>query len=198
MFSRKNIALIYHYVLTTIFYKPFLKKVGKKFIIVDPIWFTPKYLTVGNNVTIRNNARIEGVFKYGVENYSPEIIIGNDVKIQQNLHLTCASIITIGNNTAIAANVTITDIDHGYEDITLPPEKQPLKITPVNIGADCKIYNNAVLLPGTILGKHVIVGANSVVKGQFPDFCLIAGIPAKIIKYYNYEINQWVKSDHNI
>ncbi|MDF2431856.1 MAG: hypothetical protein JWP44_1487 [Mucilaginibacter sp.] len=197
MFSRKNITLIYHYVRTMILYRPFLKKAGEKCIVVNPIWFTPKCLTVGNNVTIRNNARIEGVFKYESERYFPEIVIGNDVKIQQNLHLTCALKITIGNNTAIAANVTITDIDHGYEDITMPPEKQPLTVTAVIIGDDCKIYNNAVLLPGTILGKHVIVGANSVVKGQFPDFCLIAGTPAKIIKHYDNDVNRWVKSNPN-
>ena len=46
---------------------------------------------------------------------------------------------------------------------------------------------------GTILGKQCIVGANSVVRGQFPDYCVIAGNPAKIIKKYNFNTRKWEK-----
>ena len=195
--SRKVLTLAYHYMITSVFYKPFLKKSGSRFVIVKPIWFTPKYVSVGNNVVIRNNSRIEGVYNYEGVSYTPHIVIGNEVKIQQNMHLTCASSVHIGDNTAIAANVTISDIDHGYQDIHTPPEKQPLRVYPVVIHADCKIYNNAVILPGTILGKHCVVGANSVVKGIFPDFCVIAGIPAKIMKRYNAGTGQWEKTNAN-
>lgn len=46
---------------------------------------------------------------------------------------------------------------------------------------------------GTILGEQCIVGANSVVRGTFPDYCVIAGVPAKIIKIYNKESGEWVR-----
>jgi acetyltransferase-like isoleucine patch superfamily enzyme len=111
------------------------------------------------------------------------------------MHLTCAKAISIGSNTAIAANVTITDINHSYVDISIPVEKQPWEISPVEIGEDCKIYNNAVILPGTKLGKHNVVGANSVVSGIFPDFCVIVGIPASIIKRYNFQSKKWQKTN---
>lgn len=117
------------------------------------------------------------------------------VRIQQNLHLTCASRIEIGENTAIAANVTITDIHHPYTDIDTPIEKQDLEVHPVKIGKDCKIYNNAVILPGTVIGNHVSIGANSVVKGTFPDNCVVAGIPAVILKKYDASIGEWRKTD---
>lgn len=109
------------------------------------------------------------------------------------MHLTCAGRIEIGSQTAIAANVTITDIDHPYTNVELPVERQPIAVTPVKIGADSKIYNNAVILPGTEIGKHCVVGANSVVKGVFPDFCILAGVPARIVKRYNFSSEKWEK-----
>jgi acetyltransferase-like isoleucine patch superfamily enzyme len=110
--------------------------------------------------------------------------------------LTCANKIEIGINTAIAANVTITDITHPYANIDHAPDKQILEVGFVKIGEDCKIYNNVVILPNTILGKHTVVGANSVVFGrQYPDFCVLVGTPAKIIKRYNFEKNIWQKTN---
>ncbi|HZY39329.1 MAG TPA: hypothetical protein VFE53_21885 [Mucilaginibacter sp.] len=138
---------------------------------------------------------MEGIYQHEGIKFDPVIQIGDNVSIEQNLHLTCANKITIGNNTAIASNVTITDINHPYANINLPPEKQPIQVSEVFIGEACKIYNNAVILPGTTLGKHNIVGANSVVSGVFPDFCVIAGAPAKIIKRYNPETENWEKGD---
>jgi acetyltransferase-like isoleucine patch superfamily enzyme len=182
-----------YYLIVYFCYKPFVKKSHGKFILKRPIIFTPKYFVFGKKVSIRNNARLEGVSKHLGASYNPLIQIGDDVSIEQNLHLTCAYKITIGSNTAIAANVTITDIIHPYKNIDVAPDKQPLEIIEVIIGNDCKIYNNAVILPGTHLGNHNIVGANSVVNGDFPDNCLIAGIPAKIIKQYNKVTGNWEK-----
>ena len=163
--------------------------------IKSPILITPKYISLGKGVHIRNNARIEGVAKYNSTLYNPHIIIGENVGIEQNVHITCADLIEIGANTAIAANVTITDIHHPYDDISLPIEKQNLKVNPVKIGRDCKIYNNAVVLPGVQIGDHVTVGANSVVNVSLPDYCVAVGSPAYIIKRYNFESQKWEKTD---
>jgi acetyltransferase-like isoleucine patch superfamily enzyme len=68
----------------------------------------------------------------------------------------------------------------------------------VIIGEGCKIYNNTVILPGVELGKHCVVGANSVVlEGVYPDFCIIVGSPAKIIKQYCFISNNWIKNGVN-
>ncbi len=167
-------------------------------MIINPIIFTPKHFVMGSKVFIRNNARLEAVTSYMGVAYTPQIEIGDNVSIEQNLHLTCANKISIGKNTAIAANVSITDINHPYENINLPPEKQQLEVQQVIIGEDSKIYNNVVILPGAILGKHTVVGANSVVPGKtFPDFCILAGIPAKIVKRFSFEKEAWLKTDEN-
>lgn len=152
---------------------------------------TPKYVSVGKNVFIWNNARIEGVVERSNRNFTPEIIFEDNVSIQQNLHLTCATRVCIGKNTAVAANVTITDINHAYEDVMLPIEQQRIETKPVAIGEDCKIYNNAVILPGTNIGKHCVIGANAVVTRDIPDYSVAVGVPARVIKQYNFETEQW-------
>lgn len=187
----KYLSLFYHWLKTILWYRLFFKNIGKKSIIIKPLKITPKYIYIEENVKILNNARIEGVSSYINNHYNPEIYISSNVSIQQNLHLTCANKISIGKNTAIAANVTITDINHPYKDINIPVEKQPLEIKEVSIGADSKIYNNCVILPGVSIGKHCVIGANSVVTQDIPDYSVAVGAPAKVIKKYNFKTKKW-------
>ncbi|MBO9731724.1 MAG: hypothetical protein J7623_23995 [Chitinophaga sp.] len=149
-------------------------------------------MTLGDSVHIGHHGRVEGVAAYMGIKYSPAILLEDRVTIQQNLHLTCAGSIEVGKDTAIAANVSITDIDHPYKDIQVAPEYQTLVVTPVVIGAACKIYNNVVILPGVKLGKHCVVGANAVVrKGDYPDYSIITGSPAIIVKRFDFNSNSW-------
>lgn len=180
--------------LKSILIYPYIfKKYGKGSIIRKPLFITPSTIFIGNNVFIWKNCRIEGVKNYEGVSYDPSIEIQDNVTIQQNLHLTCANKIVIGKHSAIAANVSITDIHHPYVDITIPIEKQQLDVGAVYIGENCKIYNNVVILPNTIIGRHCTIGANSVVSGVIPDFSVCAGVPSKIIKKYNTKIQKWEK-----
>lgn len=180
---------------TAYLYKHFLNKCGKGNVIMRPFYLSLREMSLGNQVLIFDFARIEAVKSYEGFIFKPSIILHDHVQIQQGLHLTCATKVEIGENTAIGANVTITDIHHPYEDINLPIEKQPIVTQDVAIGADCKIYNNAVILPGAKIGKHCTIGANSVVKGYFPDYSVIVGSPAKIVKRYSFEKKSWLKTD---
>lgn len=157
---------------------------------------TPRYISIDKNVYIEKNCRIEGVSSYNNVTFSPSIVFEENVSVQQNLHLTCASQIVIGKNTAIAANVTISDIHHPYDDINIPIEQQNILVKPVVIGPDCKIYNNAVILPGVHIGKHCTIGANSVVTHDIPDYSVAVGSPARVIKRYNFETKQWEKVEN--
>jgi len=163
--------------------------------IKKPLYITPFCIELGENVNIWYNARIEGVRKYNNTLFTPRIIIRESVSIQQNIHLTCANRVEIGANTAIAANVTITDIHHPYIDVNVPIERQDLEVGFVEIGDECKIYNNSVVLPNTKIGKHVTVGANSVVQGNIPDYSVVVGAPARIVKRYDFEQKRWRNTD---
>lgn len=167
--------------------------IGSRFFNISK--FTPKYISCGRNVFIWKYGRIEGISQYNNQFFNPHIVINDSVTVQQNVHITCANTIVIGKNTAIAANVTITDIHHPYVDISIPIEFQDIEVNSVFIGEDCKIYNNVVILPGTKIGKHCTIGANSVVSGQYSDFCVVVGAPAKVIKRYNYGTKQWERTN---
>lgn len=191
----EKLGFKFHRLKTYLWYQFFLVKIGKNSTILKPIFITPGSITIGDNVFIAWSARIEGVTQHQSKYFNPKIIFNDGVTVQQNLHLTCAESVEIGKNTSIAANVTITDIHHPYDDINLPIEQQRIVVDPVCIGDDCKIYNNTIIMQGTKIGKHCTVGGNSVVSGTFGDYCVIVGAPAKIIKRYSFEKNEWLKTD---
>ena len=71
---------------------------------------------------------------------------------------------------------------HTEAGLDVPILRSPLEFAPVVVGDDCDLGVGAILLPGTILGRGVQVGAGAVVKGAFPDFSVIAGVPARVIR----------------
>lgn len=179
--------------LSYVQHKPSFKEFHFSDKIKSPILITPQYIELGEYVYIGHHARIQGISEYQGTIFNPRIIFLRGSSAQQNLHLTCANLVTIGRNTAIAANVTITDIHHPYTDENLPIEQQMIEVKEVIIGDDSKIYNNAVILPGVHIGKHVTIGANSVVTHDIPDFCVAVGNPAKIVKKYDFKKKVWIR-----
>ncbi|SON51004.1 DapH/DapD/GlmU-related protein [Vibrio tapetis] len=143
---------------------------------------------IGKKVRIFKGFRVE---THG----SGEIHINDDVSIGQNFHITSAGKIVIEPGVIISANVFVTDIDHEYRDIKLPVSSQPLIISNTCIGQNSFIGIGACIQAGTKLGKHCVVGCNSVVRGSFPDYSVIVGAPAKIVKRYNKKTNSWDKTD---
>lgn len=171
--------------------------ISKTAYIVDDKMLTSKHISIGDNAIIWYNCRIEGIEKYYSITYHPHIEIRSGVKIQQNVHITCANSVIIDKNTCVSAGVTITDINHPYTDIDVPIEKQNLEVKSVYIGPDSKIYNGVVVLPGTRIGKHCVIGANSVVTHDIPDYCVAVGAPAHVVKRYDFETKKWKNTDEN-
>jgi acetyltransferase-like isoleucine patch superfamily enzyme len=118
-----------------------------------------------------------------VARYGGRIEIGDGFGISGSTIYSTASI-TIGKNATIGANCKIVDNDFH----PLNPEQRKnnqiehVKKYPIKIGDDCFIGMNSIILKGTTLGNNVVVGAGSVVHGTFPDNCIVAGNPAKIIR----------------
>ena len=160
-------------------------------IVRSPLLVTPSCVALRPNVCVGKHARIEGVFEYNDKRFSPVIELGEGCTIEQGLHLTCAHRVTIGQDSAIAAYVTISDIHHPYENVDIPIEKQDIEVSEVVIGDGCKIYNGVVITPGVHIGKHVTIGANAVVTHDIPDYCVAVGVPAKVVKRYNKDTKHW-------
>lgn len=182
---------------TQIVYKIFFKKIGKKTLIKNPILLKNVHnISIGNNVFIRDHARLECVEIKDSQKFNPNLIIEDGVSIEQRCHITVANTLIIGKNTISLFDVMITDIDHEYENLDLPVALQPLRVSKTCIGENCFIGSGVKIQAGTILGKHCIVGTNAVVRGHFPDYCVIVGVPAKIVKRYDEAKKTWHKTNH--
>lgn len=124
--------------------------------------------------------------------YQRTIIVaryGGRIKIGSGCGISGSTIyamdeINIGNNVLIGGNCKIIDNDFHPLPASQRINQQPedIKKRSINIGDDCFIGANSIILKGTTLGKNCVVGAGSVVSGTFPDNVIIAGNPAKIIK----------------
>lgn len=172
-------------VITTI-YRIKIRKIGFFSHIGNPLYVEGgKRVSIGNKVRIFPGLRLE-------THRGGSIVIEDDVSIGQRFHITSASReLRIQKHTTISGNVFITNIDHDYQEIDVHIMKQKYIVKETQIGENCFIGYGVAIQAGTVLGRQCIVGANSVVRGVFPDYCVIVGAPAKIIKRYNSKTNKW-------
>ena len=167
---------------TFLFYKFFFGSIGKRSVICKPMYIAhPENMYLGNHVRLREFARVETITNYNGVSFKPKLIIDDDTGIEQGCHITCAESISIGKGCAITSYVTITDINHTYEDMSILPVDQKLSTKPVKIGDYCLIGSGTVILPGSEVGDHCIVAANAVLTGKtYPPYSLIGGYQPKL------------------
>ena len=177
----------------------FWKKKGAKSKIFAPLRIIGKhFIEIGSNVIIMHHARIEAVYAYADEHFSPILQIGDYTTIQQRVHITCAEKVVIGSHVAILPDVLITDINHPYTELNTPPSECRLEHKPVFIGDETIVGMGARILPGVNIGKHCCIGTNAVVTKNIPDYSVAVGNPAKIIKQYDFGEKRWRKTDETI
>lgn len=124
---------------------------------------------------------------------SPSIRIGNSVSIGHFCHIIGLYNINIESKVLIADKVFISDCTHNYEDISQPVIDQGVsKLSDVSIGEGSWIGEN-VCICGAHIGKHCVIGANSVVTRDIPDYSIAAGIPAKVVKKYDFNKHEWIR-----
>ncbi|MDD4353350.1 MAG: acyltransferase [Candidatus Nanoarchaeia archaeon] len=177
--------------------RPFFFRIGKKVHIDLSCDFKNiKYLSLGNRVIFDQDFWIMCIPNNSSElekrKRGPCIIIDDGVVFGRRLVLSAAHQIHIHKNVLFAPNVYVSDHSHSYTKIDVPIKNQGIcDINAVEIGENGWIGINVVILPGTKIGKNCVIGANSVVKGIFPDNVIIAGAPAKIIKKYGKR--KWIR-----
>lgn len=115
-----------------------------------------------------------------INNAVGDVIIGDHTRI--GIHCTIIGPVCIGSHVNLAQGITVTALNHNFEDITQRIDQQGITTKPIVIGDDVWIGANSVILPGVTLGSHVIVAAGAVVTKDIPDNCVVAGVPAKVIK----------------
>ena len=157
-----------------------------------------KFMDFGRKLTTGYYCRLEA---YPIGNNNSKVLkFGDNVQINDFVHIAAAKKVEIGNNVLIASKIFISDICHGeYADIenmsdpNEHPNDRKLSAKPVIIHDDVWIGEMVSILPGVEIGKGSIIGANSVVTKSIPEYSIAVGNPAKDIKQYNFNKKQWKK-----
>lgn len=160
----------------------------------DVLFWGHQNIEIGSHTKIRSGSRIQALVAYlptGQE-FHPTIKIGERCFIEFGVHIGANSRIEIGNDVMIASRAYISDQMHRYEDVTKPISHQPLTEAGfVVIGDGTFIGAGACIFPNITLGEHVVVGANAVVTKDVPPFCVVAGVPARILRHYDFDRQSW-------
>jgi acetyltransferase-like isoleucine patch superfamily enzyme len=143
-----------------------------------------QFIRIGAHSTVDRFGWLSALDSYAGVQFHPEIFLGNDVHIGRYCCITAISNVVIEDGCLLSEHVYVSDHGHGMDPQEgLLVEQKLVSKGPVSIGAHTFVGYRACILPGVILGKHCIVGANSVVTHSFPDFSVVAGSPAKLIKF---------------
>lgn len=180
---------------TLFFYRFFFGGMGRSVSIYKPLLIAhPHRIFIGNSVIIRSGVRLEVVLT-DMEK-KPILTIGNNVNIEQNVHIICGSRVIIGDNVSITGGAAIVDVNHPYEDVDNDKKignRIQAENNYVEIGEGVFIGYGAIILPNVKIGRRAVIGAYSVVSRDVPEFSVVAGNPAKVIKKYCFENSKWKK-----
>jgi acetyltransferase-like isoleucine patch superfamily enzyme len=172
-------------------------KFGENSVICFPpnTIFNERYIHIGSGTMIGPDVTLSAGMVPGQECISdPVVSIGDRCLIGKGSGIVGHFEISIGNDVWTGHNVYITDQNHDYRDVTKPISQQSMPERSVIIGDGSWLGYGSVVLPGARIGRHVVVGANSVVSGELPDHCVAVGSPARVIKRWTAELG-WHRVD---
>lgn len=145
--------------------------------------FNERYIRIGEGTLLGPQITLSAGMAPGQEMVTdPVITIGDHCLIGKGSGIVGHLEITIGDDVWTGHHVYITDQNHGYDRLDQPISHQWMPERPVSIGEGSWLGHGTVVLPGSRIGAHVVVGANSVVTGDIPDNCVAAGVPARVLK----------------
>lgn len=170
-------------------------------------WFVnPFYHKKGKGACIRRRTRLDvapwNKFELGVDSTIEDfsainngvgpVIIGDRTKI--GLSNTIIGPVTIGNDIRLAQNITLSGLNHNYQDVSRPIHVQGVSTSPIVVEDATWIGANVVVLAGVTIGKHCVIAAGSIVTKDIPSYSVAVGNPARVVKKYNHETKVWVKA----
>ena len=163
------------------------REFGRGSVIAFPAGaiFGEGWITVGEDTLIGGLVTMSAGIVPGQDlGLDPVLRIGDRCVIGRGSHLVAHQSIVIGDDVWTGPYVYITDQNHGYADPDMPIGRQlPVNRT-VEIGAGSWLGAGVIVLPGARIGRNVVIAAGSVVRGEVPDRCVVAGVPAKIVRVY--------------
>jgi carbonic anhydrase/acetyltransferase-like protein (isoleucine patch superfamily) len=154
----------------------------------------PAGMTIGDGVLVLGGSWLYCIPGAAAE--PPDLVIGEGSYVGFRCHLTCARRVHLGRDCLLGNEVYVSDNEHGYEDVRTAPLGQPLSVGAVEIGEGTWLGDHAAVFGTVRLGRHCVVGANTVISGgDFPDYCVIVGAPARIVKRLDPLSGTWRRTD---
>lgn len=115
-----------------------------------------------------------------INNAVGDVVIGDYTRI--GLHCTVIGPVTIGNHVNLAQGITVSALNHNFEDTRLRIDEQGVNTSEIIIDDDVWIGANAVITAGVHIGRHSVVAAGAVVTKDVPEYSVVGGVPAKVIR----------------
>lgn len=186
--------LLWRWMITQVVWKPVFGALGSRSVIFKPLMIVgPSRMFFGERVRIRDFGRLEMIHRPEL-GWNATLKIGNNVNIEQGVHIVCQCDITIEDNVSITPYCAIVDTYHPHDPPDLGPkigDRLPIAPTFVHIGAGTFIGMKTVILPNVRIGKGCVIGAGSVVDSDIPDYAVVAGSPARVVSIFDPNTRQW-------
>jgi acetyltransferase-like isoleucine patch superfamily enzyme len=154
---------------------------GERAVLAPPSWLAgTHHVSIGAGTRIWRGAWLAA--EPATWNQpDPSLVIGKDVVVGLGVRISATSGVTLADCVTLAARITIIDSDHTWLDGKPQATLNRSFSDPIRVGYASWIAEQSILLKGTDIGAYCIVAANSVVRGTFPDFSVVAGSPAKVV-----------------
>lgn len=138
--------------------------------------FHPEAITLGRNVYVGHQAILKGY-------YRNEMVIGDETWIGQQCFFHSAGGLTIGARVGVGPGVKVITSSHAEAGRGVPVLFSPVELAPVVIEDDSDLGVGSIVLPGVTVGRGAVVGAGSVVTRDVPPYAVVAGAPARVLRY---------------
>lgn len=179
---------IWRLLITQTYWRFRFGSIGWRTVIFKPMLInSPSKIFIGSYSQIRDYSRIEIINRPHM-GWTPILKIGNNVNIEQNVHIVCQCEVIIEDNVSITPFCVIVDTYHPHDCPNLGVKigsRLPNERTHVRIGMGSFIGAHSVVLPNIRIGKYCVIGAGSVVTTDIPDFSIAKGSPARVISTYD-------------
>lgn len=150
-------------------------------------------ISLGNSVSLRKDSWLNVATEDPTG--EPVIVIDDNCTIGSGSIISAKNRIHLERDVLVGQQVIMLDHNHEYEDITIPVREQGVtEGGKIRIGQGCWIGRGAAIIcpRGELtIGRNCVVGINSVVMGSVPDYSVVFGSPAAIIRQYDPETRTW-------
>ncbi|HEX8742421.1 MAG TPA: acyltransferase [Thermoleophilaceae bacterium] len=154
---------------------------GTHSVLDRPAWlYGPHQIAIGDDVMILEGAWL-AVEKPAWGRPAPVLSIGTGVGMRPNCAISASESIVIEDHVILATGCTVIDSDHTHQNPHDNVLYNPVETAPIRIGRGTWLGDRVSVLRGATIGKHCTIGANSVVRGEIPDYSVAVGAPARVV-----------------